>query len=101
MAEQVQKIDLPDYLQNLLKERAELRSDVLNVAMGIVFKVAEINNTFLNAQYILNNVVGARVCKDDFRVIAELYLINGMLIKAVVTEKDSFIVFDSVMQCNC
>jgi len=101
MAEQTQKIELPDYVQNLLKERAELRNDVFVTAVKIVLKVAELSGTALNYTYLMQHIVGARIHKASQTVIAELFLDNGMIVKALVTSNDAWINFESVMACNC
>jgi len=86
MAEQAQRsLELPEPVKEWLKEKASVRKDVLDIAMSMVFKAAEMADIYLNPTYILSHTIAARVIVKSQGAEAELVLDNGIVIKAFIS----------------
>jgi hypothetical protein len=97
--ETITKLDLPEPLKRLAESVPVIRSDVKDIAISIVLKVAEQTNTFLDVHYILNHIVAARIWQEVGVYHVALYLDNGIVIEAVVGPISSWLEVKSVSEC--
>ena len=94
-------LKLPEFLKKLLNSRSEVRNDIRDYVLSIIFKVAEQSGVYLNPVYILNHIVAAKTREDDAEFIASIVLDNGLIIEAMVTPYSSWIAVDSTIHCDC
>jgi hypothetical protein len=87
--------------EELKREKTELRNDIRDTALNIIFKIAEKSAVYLNPVFILNHILVARVegGVEDFR--ASIVLDNGISITAIVTPQKSLIEINSIVRCDC
>jgi len=94
-------LELPEHVKKLAESKSELRNDIRDAVLSIIFKIAEKSGVYLNPVYILNHIVVAEIKEGLGEFTARVILDNGMVIEAMVTPYNSWIAVDSTIKCDC
>ena len=96
-----QELKLPEELKRLLGSKSELRNDIRDAVLNIIFKIAEKSAVYLNPVYMLNHILATKIEEGIEYFCATIFLDNGMVITATITPHRSYIMIDSVVRCEC